>query len=188
MAQERAGRADAQANRQRIIDAARALYAEEGLDVSFNAIAQRACVGSGTLYRHFGDHEELREAVFRDRVQQATDTLVELAELDEPAVELRRYLAWIRETADLSLFGLAGARWTPSAAAKADATRLKDLLDDLVERAHRVGALRADVEREDLLVAAVALIKITRNPRIPPNRSERFLSVVLGGLGLDSGD
>lgn len=188
MARERAERADAQANRQRIIDAARALYAEEGLDVSFNAIAQRAGVGSGTLYRHFTDHAELREAVFCDRVRQATRQLCELAEIDDPAVELRRYLVWIRDTADLSLFGLAGSRWSPSAQARGDAATLRSQLESLVKRAHDAGVLRQDIECEDVMVAAVALIKITRNERIPHERSERFLTVVLGGLGLGFGE
>lgn len=186
VARERAERADAQANRQRIIDAARTLYAEEGLDVSFNAIAHRAGIGNATLYRHFAGQDELREAVFLDRVRVTSRLLEELAELEDPALELRRYLTWIREAADLSLFGLAtDAALEVSPQAEAEAEELYARLRGLIVRARRAGAIRDDMEPEDVLVAAVALIQTSRNSRIPPERTDRFLAVVLRGLGFD---
>ena len=54
---ERPLRADAERNRQRIIDAARELFAERGLDVTLNDIARHAGVGVGTVYRRFPDKE-----------------------------------------------------------------------------------------------------------------------------------
>lgn len=184
MTGDRTVRADARANRERIVEAARALYAEEGPEVSFNAVAHRAGIGNATLYRHFGSHEELREAVYLARLREACDLVVELAALDDPAVELRRYLTWLFETADLSLLGLGLVRGSVSARVRSEAARLRDLIDDLVLRAHREAVLRPEVGRDDLLVAATALVHIARHSEIPEARGTAFLEVVLRGLDL----
>lgn len=177
-------RADARANRQRIVDAARALYAEEGLDVSLNAIAQRAGIGNATLYRHFCGQPELRDAVFRERIGEIDDRLEELAALDDPAAELRGFLAWAFETADLSLSGLVPERCDLSEAAKAEALALRDRIDGLVARAQQAGVLREGLGRGDLMVAATALVHVARHAEIPAAYGEAFLETVLRGLGL----
>lgn len=63
-AMERPLRADAARNRQLIIDAARELFAEEGIDVTLDDVARRAGVGVGTVYRRFASKEELIDGVF----------------------------------------------------------------------------------------------------------------------------
>jgi AcrR family transcriptional regulator len=88
----RAPRADAARNRARLLDAAKAVFAEGGADVSLEAVSRRAGVGAGTLYRHFPTRESLYEAVYRREV----DDLSALAErlIDEaPEAALR---AWVR--------------------------------------------------------------------------------------------
>src|ERR1700710_3143870 len=88
-------RADAVRNRERVLAAAKAVFSAGGPDASLEAVAKKAGVGIGTLYRHFPTRQDLFEAVYRREVQQ----LVELAEKlqnvqNEPApVEaLRRWL------------------------------------------------------------------------------------------------
>ena len=61
-------RADARRNRARVLEAARAVFAEEGLAVPLDEIAARAGVGAGTVYRHFPTKEALFEAVVTDRI------------------------------------------------------------------------------------------------------------------------
>ncbi|MDX6685079.1 MAG: hypothetical protein QOF86_1207, partial [Baekduia sp.] len=73
---ERPLRKDAERNRQRILDAARALFAEEGLHATLDAVAARAGVGVGTVYRRFADKEALIDALFEERI----DEVVEIAE------------------------------------------------------------------------------------------------------------
>src|ERR1700758_4231348 len=89
---KRKQRADAIRNRERVLEAAKAVFSQGGPEASLEAVAKRAGVGIGTLYRHFPTREALYEAVYRREVQQ----LVELAEQlkGEPdAVEaLRRWL------------------------------------------------------------------------------------------------
>src|SRR5438067_12805639 len=59
-------RSDARRNRRRLLDAAKAVMREQGLDASLGEIARRAGVGNATLYRHFPTREALWEAVFAD--------------------------------------------------------------------------------------------------------------------------
>jgi AcrR family transcriptional regulator len=181
---DRAVRADARLNRERIIAAARELYAEEGGDVSFSAVAERAGVGNATLYRHFATQDDLRDAVYLARIGEATELLVGLAELDDATEALRRYLTWVFETADLSLFGRVADGMPRSAAVEEAALRMRELLDGLVRRAHADASLSAELDCNDVLVAAAALVRITRHARIPRERAARFLDVVLRGLGL----
>src|SRR5579862_1591321 len=61
-------RADAERNRRRIMDSARALFAERGLDVTLNDIAHHAGVGVGTVYRRFPSKDDLIDALFEDGV------------------------------------------------------------------------------------------------------------------------
>src|SRR6266436_971940 len=66
-------RADALRNRERVLEAARAVFSAGGPDASLEAVARRAGVGIGTLYRHFPTREALFEAVYRREVQQLGD-------------------------------------------------------------------------------------------------------------------
>src|SRR5713226_8945397 len=70
-APSRARRADAQRNAERLLAAAREVFAEQGPDAALEEIARRAGVGIGTLYRHYPNRDALVEAVFRDRVEAA---------------------------------------------------------------------------------------------------------------------
>src|SRR5215216_1876509 len=80
---ERPLRRDAQANRDRILVAARAAFAADGIDVSVEEIAGRAGVGMGTLYRHFPAKEDLIDAVLEDAFAAVIDAAEQaLAEED----------------------------------------------------------------------------------------------------------
>src|SRR5436189_117562 len=61
-------RRDAERNRQRILQAAREVFAERGLGVTLDEIARHAGVGVGTVYRRFADKEALIDALFEDRI------------------------------------------------------------------------------------------------------------------------
>src|ERR1700738_2189867 len=86
-------RADGQRNRERLVETAKAAFAEVGVDVSLDEIARRAGVGIGTLYRHFPTRDAIVEAVYRREVQQLADAAPRLIESMAPAEALR---AWMR--------------------------------------------------------------------------------------------
>ena len=66
-------RADARRNREKLLLAAVELFAGAGEDVPLEAIAERAGVGIGTLYRHFPTREALAEAAYRNEVRRLCD-------------------------------------------------------------------------------------------------------------------
>src|SRR3954451_3064354 len=63
-------RADARRNRERILKAARAVFADKGIDAQIDDVAKRAKVGVGTVYRHFPTKEALRDALVRERFEE----------------------------------------------------------------------------------------------------------------------
>ena len=79
-------------NRERVLEAAKAVFSAGGSEASLEAVAKRAGVGIGTLYRHFPTREALYEAVYRREVQQLSE-LAEQLKSDAPPVDaLRRWL------------------------------------------------------------------------------------------------
>src|SRR6476659_11418718 len=85
-------RADALRNRERVLEAARAVFSAGGPDASLEAVARRAGVGIGTLYRHFPTREALFEAVYRREVQQLADLAERLKKETLPIEALRQWM------------------------------------------------------------------------------------------------
>src|SRR6266446_8386133 len=85
-------RADAVRNRERVLEAAKAVFSAGGPDASLEAVARRAGVGIGTLYRHFPTREALFEAVYRREVRQLVELAEELRNAPAPVDALRRWL------------------------------------------------------------------------------------------------
>src|SRR6476646_5532245 len=83
-------RADAVRNRERVLEAAKAVFSAGGSDASLDAVARRAGVGIGTLYRHFPTREALFEAVYRREVEHLADLAEQLKAEVAPAEALRR--------------------------------------------------------------------------------------------------
>src|ERR1700749_5297035 len=90
--QTRKPRADAVRNRERVLEAAKLVFNAGGPEASLEAVAKRAGVGIGTLYRHFPTREDLFEAVYRREVEQLGDLADQLAHEPDPVEALRRWL------------------------------------------------------------------------------------------------
>src|ERR1700748_273928 len=85
-------RADALRNRERVLEAAKAVFSAGGADASLEAVAREAGVGIGTLYRHFPTREALYEAVYRREVEQLGDLAEELKSDTDPVDALRQWM------------------------------------------------------------------------------------------------
>src|SRR3954468_3222846 len=85
-------RADAVRNREIVLEAAKAVFSSGGPDASLEAVAKRAGVGIGTLYRHFPTREALFEAVYRREVEQLSELAERLKTAKDPVDALRRWL------------------------------------------------------------------------------------------------
>src|SRR6476646_9824687 len=85
-------RVDAQRNRERVLESAKAVFSAGGPEASLEAVAKRAGVGIGTLYRHFPTREDLFEAVYRREVEHLGDLAEELKKEAVAVDALRRWL------------------------------------------------------------------------------------------------
>jgi AcrR family transcriptional regulator len=159
--EKRKPRADAIRNRERVLEAAKAVFSQGGPEASLEAVAKRAGVGIGTLYRHFPTREELYEAVYRREVEQLVELAKHLVETKIAPVEaLRR---WLRAGVEFMATkkGMAAAlataaRGSPELVAYS-LDRLTSAVRELLQRAAAAGEVRADIDPEDLLRALVGM-------------------------------
>ena len=85
-------RADALRNRERLLEVATAAFASGADQVTLEAIARKAGVGIGTLYRHFPSREALTEAVYRTELAEVAASATQLVNQHPPAIALRRWM------------------------------------------------------------------------------------------------
>ena len=153
-------RAHSARNRQSLIDAAKAGFAEVGLNVSLEEIARRAGVGIGTLYRHFPTREAVVEAVYRREVEQLAEAAPQLLETLPAAEALHKWMhSFVDYIATKRLIapslGAAAARTSPLYATSAEL--ITRALTMLVKRAVASGEVRKDIDPSDLLRAMVGV-------------------------------
>jgi AcrR family transcriptional regulator len=185
---ERPLRKDAERNRQRILDAAQDLFTERGLGVTLNDIAHHADVGVGTVYRRFPDKQKLIDALFYEHIGE----IVTLAEegLADPD-PWRGLVGFLERGLDLQACnrGLKELLHdTPQGSGLVEVARdrLLPLLGALVERARDAGALRADIEPQDVpLIQMMIGEVIDRTRDVEPELWRRYLELVLCGLRAD---
>jgi AcrR family transcriptional regulator len=174
-------RADAKRNRDKVLAAARQAFTENGASTSLEAIAKRAGVGIGTLYRHFPTRQALLEATYVDEVEQLAAAAGEFASLEPwPALE-----AWLRRLGAylVTKHALAGELLNyvdPSANVfSACRSELYSAGAPLLDRAKAAGEIRPDVKLQDVvqMVGGIAKIQTADAETIG-----RILSLALDGL------
>jgi AcrR family transcriptional regulator len=177
-------RADAVRNRERVLEAAKAVFSAGGPDASLEAVARRAGVGIGTLYRHFPTREALFEAVYRREVQQLGDLAEQLKSEAEPVDALRR---WLRSNVEFVATkkgmsaALALAVQSSSELTAFSFDRLTKAVGALLDRAVAAGEIRADISPEDLLRALVGMCYMHDQPGWQKSVL-RLLDVFVDGL------
>src|ERR1700735_2400976 len=157
---DRKPRIDAVRNRERVLEAAKAVFSAGGADASLEAVAKRAGVGIGTLYRHFPTREALFEAVYRHEVDQLSDLAERLSDEAAPVEALRRWLhANVRLIATKKgmVAALALAAHRPSELHAYSSDRLTKAVVSLLDHAAKAGEIRTDITPEDLLRALVGM-------------------------------
>jgi AcrR family transcriptional regulator len=178
---ERAPRADARRNRERVLAAARRAFAEQGFAVPLDEIAAAAGVGPGTVYRHFPTKEALFEAVSVANVEELAADARARAEAADPDLAFAGFLDRLADQAlakrDLP-DAFAGAGADAMAAAVAD---MHDALGALLAKAQEAGGVRRDVSVTDLIALLKGLLHAVRGDPDPDVR-HRLLAVVHDGL------
>lgn len=160
-------RADALRNRERVLRAAKAVFSAGGADASLEAVARRAGVGIGTLYRHFPTREALFEAVYRREVRQLSELAEQLKDETSPVEALRR---WLHSNIELvaTKKGMSAALALAvhgSSELYADSLeRLAKAAGVLLDRAVAAGEIRSDISPKDLLRALVGMCYMHDQP------------------------
>ena len=160
-------RSDSIRNRERLLEAAAAVFGAGGPEASLEAVAKRAGVGIGTLYRHFPTREALFEAVYRHEVDQLAALAEQLAAEAAPVDALRRWLhanVQLVATKRGMLAALALAVHGPSELYAYSFERLTKAIDTLLRRAVKAGDIRADIKPEELLRALVGMCYMHDQP------------------------
>jgi AcrR family transcriptional regulator len=178
-------RRDAQANRERILAAARAAFAVDGIDVPVEEIARRAGVGMGTLYRHFPAKEDLIDAVLEDAFAAFIDAAEQALTLEDAWEGFRGFFesAFGLHVANRGLKDIIATREHGRERAEAMRARMRPLLRRLVERAQEQGALRADFTAEDMpVVFWTGSRVIEATAAVAPELWRRYLGFLFDGL------
>jgi AcrR family transcriptional regulator len=175
-------RADARRNRDRIVDAARRVFAEQGLDASMNEVARRAGVGVATLFRRFPTRDELVAAAFADRMSAYT-ALVEVA-LDDPD-PCHGFCEFVQrvcsmQAGDRGFTDLMTQSFPTAREFEAEREQAYRRFGELIDRAKEAGRLRPDFSPEDLpllLMANAGVVTATASEA--PQASPRLVAYLL---------
>jgi AcrR family transcriptional regulator len=178
-------RRDAEANRQRLLDAASELFAEHGLGVTLNDIAHRAGVGVGTAYRRFPNKEAVIDALFEERMHAVEAAAVEALDDPDAWTALAGYL---RRTMQMQ-FGDRGLSQILNDPTLGDVrindvrVRIAPLVATLVSRAKTAGVVRSDFDSTDVVFIQAGLSAIMESTReVAPALYERYLAMFLAGM------
>jgi AcrR family transcriptional regulator len=159
-AQTRKPRADGARNRQLLVDAAKASFAEVGVDVSLEEIARRAGVGIGTLYRHFPSREVVVEAVYRREVEHLAEAVPPLLQRWAAGDALHKWMHLFLDyiaTKRLIAPSLGPRTGRSSALYASSAELINGAISTLVKRAVASGDVRKDIDPSDLLRAMIGV-------------------------------
>ncbi len=177
-------RADAERNRRRILAAAAAVIARDGVDAAVDAIAREAGVGMGTLYRRFACKDDLVRAILDERAEITLGEMGAAAAGGDPWEALAGTLTALAG-------GFAGDQGLFDAVAEAGGrpqllelrSRFLDAMAPPLAAARKAGMVRDDVTVTDLVTLASIVARVPPSAReVDPRIWERFLGVVLDGL------
>jgi len=178
-------RADARRNRERVLRAARELFAAEGLAVPLDEVARRAGVGAGTVHRHFPTKESLFAAVVVDQLEELVAQAQARAQEADPGDALLEMLDRMltEGTASRPLkAALAGTDFDVRTAVPAVAARLRATLGVALERAQAAGDIRGDIDVDDLFALVAGAFAALRHAEATGGRAVRLTTVLFDGL------
>ena len=176
-------RADAQRNRERVLEVAKQAFTRYGASASLDDIAKEAGVGAGTLYRHFPTRDALIEAVYRTEVAKLAAAEGKFAETLPPLEALRAWMLLFVDYVEAkhiiapALNTYAGG---PSKLYETSKTQISGAINALVKRAIHSGDIRKDLEPFDLLRALIGVASVASSPDWPQS-AKRLVDILITG-------
>ena len=181
----RGQRADAQRNRKKLLDAARTLFARDGLDAQIDDIARLAGVGVGTVYRHFPTKEDLLRALTDERFEGLARAATESLEIEDAWEAFAGFMTYsTRVMAEDRALSEAMDQRPDLCGEAARRVGLLEITADINERAQLSGELRADLVAWDVpsLVCGLGRAVRVQGDGRPAMSWERHLEIILAGL------
>lgn len=177
-------RADARRNRERILQAAKEVFGEQGADAQMDDVARRAGVGVGTVYRHFPNKDVLMGELVTEKFRTMTEQARAALEQDDAWEAFSGLLCWSAEEMARNGALREALRDASAAYEYAEPARLElqDVTDKLVKRAQRQGALRKDFRAEELGMLIGGVCASMGAPQAAGLDWRRHLGILLDGL------
>jgi AcrR family transcriptional regulator len=179
----RTKRKDAVRNSERLMHAAREVFARQGLSATLEDIAAHAGVGVGTIYRNFASKRQIVETLYEESIDSALADAQAAWQIDDPWLALVAFFeitaanqARDRGLCD-TLLGHDNVRPTDEVA-----TKLLDAVSPLFERATAAGVLREGIVVTDIYPIFAMLDSVYRSSAARPNLWRRYLAILLDGL------
>ncbi|HTZ99929.1 MAG TPA: TetR/AcrR family transcriptional regulator [Candidatus Aquilonibacter sp.] len=176
-------RADAQRNRERILEVANQAFARSGADASLDDIAKRAGVGPGTLYRHFPTRDALLGAVYRSEMEKLAEAERKFAQAMPPIEALRAWLLLFVDaiaTKQIIAAALNTLVGDHKKVFQASYAQIHDAIRALVGRAIKSGDIRKDLDPVDLLRALVGVANVSTSPDWQQS-ARRLVDILIAG-------
>nr|WP_238362453.1 TetR/AcrR family transcriptional regulator [Actinopolymorpha pittospori] len=167
-----------------MLAAAVRLFSEQGLGATLDAIAKEAGVGIGTLYRHFPTREALIEAAYRNELQAVCDAAADLLTSAPPGEALRtwmdRFIDYMTTKLGMAeaLRAVIASGGNPYAQSRA---LLVTSIESLLEAAAAGGAIRSDVDADDVLIGLSGVALAAGEPT-QRAQAGRLLDLLMDGL------
>jgi AcrR family transcriptional regulator len=181
---ERPLRADAQRNKDKLLTAAVAAFAEHGVDASLEDIARQAGVGIGTLYRHFPTRDCLMESVYRHQVELLCDAADDLVATETPdqalATWMERFVQHVATKRGMAM-ALKSVIGKDSELFAYCHGRIRASVKLLLDNAVKSGDIRSDVEAADLLKALSGICLVSDQPGWQ-DQARRLVGLLHDGL------
>jgi AcrR family transcriptional regulator len=176
-------RADAQRNRQRILEAADEVFAAHGPQGSTEEVARRAGVAIGTVFRHFPTKADLLRALMKRLLQQLADDAGTLVADGDPQTALLEFFTRLveRTTANRTVVSLLAAEGieVPITGALGSLT---DIVRELLYRGQRADAIRAEIRVDEVMALLVSACQGALHGGWSPELRQRTLAIMFAGL------
>ena len=180
----RAQRSDAVRNRERLVEVAADSFADKGVECSLEEIARCACVGIGTLYRHFPTRDALVEAVYRHNVDLLVEGADELSATKPPdeALEewMQRFVDYVASKKGLAMY-LKSVMSADSDLFTASKTRVHDTIRRLLQAAADAGTVRSGVDPHDVIHTLGGYCMMS-DSGADPEQGKRIVKLLMDGL------
>jgi AcrR family transcriptional regulator len=178
-------RADARRNRERVLTAAREVFAEHGREAQMDDVARRAEVGVGTVYRHFPTKEALIDALVAEAFERLVAVAKEQAQRNDDPWDALVTTLWAGAeimAGDRAVSAILSEVYGPVNVDLDLQLQMTETTTLLIDRAREAGVLREDVILDDIPMLMCGIGMATCKPHNVPDAWRRHITIILDGL------